>query len=741
MRRDGGGGSLRNLHSKKELAQFRKAARVLRDPGTTSSRRSFSIAAANAVSTFDNHHNRLHDGGSRRGGGGGGRDNGNRVSEPESQFPSRVESNGGEKKVAACSWRSQRPSSEKSAATAKPAEKRRQQQHGGDGGGDGNDGSSSSAQEESNDDSSSGARNGGFSKSEIRVADRYASTIFKCKGTNLAPSIRRTSIKKKSKRTTHLTNTKSREQILQIRNSKQATEGLPSIPALGFDQSDDTEDYCNSEDLRRISAASALLSRIKRKNCSNSPSKFPKIHQEDDSSYSYTTPSTNSYSRYLNGGDNNQLDFLGSQGFGINPLERTTPKRRGGCYSPSLSDILRRKGSSILCRSKQSSSGSRKRRLVSMAAQGIIPLLSDDELSMNFGELDLEASSRLDGRRWSSSRKSREGLEPVLLDGEEEKDCEEENNIRSLSHKYRPMFFEELVGQNLVVQSLKNSISKGMICPVYLFHGPRGIGKTSAARIFSAALNCLATEVAKPCGICMECSDFISGKNMDLKELDCTSKKGIERISRLLKNLLFGPSSLAFSQYKVFVIDECHLLPSNTWMAFLKFLERPNARLLFILITTELDNVPRNVLSRCQKYLFGKIKENDIVGRLRKICGDENLDVESAALDLIALNADGSLRDAETMLDQLSLLGKRITTSLVNELVGVVSDEKLLELLELAMSSNTAETVRRARELMESGIDPMVVISQLATLIMDIIAGTYHGVDSRHYDSFFGGRR
>ncbi|KAL6992331.1 hypothetical protein U1Q18_010437 [Sarracenia purpurea var. burkii] len=178
-------------------------------------------------------------------------------------------------------------------------------------------------------------------------------------------------------------------------NSKQATEGLPSTPALGFDQSDDTEDYCNSKDLRRILTTSALLSRIKRKNCSNSSSKFPKIHQEDDSSYSYTTPSTNSYSRYVNGRDNNQLDFLGSQGFGINPLERTTPKRRGGCYSPSLPDILRRKGSSILCRSKRSSSGSRKGRLVSMAAQGIIPLLSDDELSMNFGELDLEALSRL----------------------------------------------------------------------------------------------------------------------------------------------------------------------------------------------------------------------------------------------------------------------------------------------------------------------------------------------------------
>ncbi|KAA8545388.1 hypothetical protein F0562_020172 [Nyssa sinensis] len=401
-----------------------------------------------------------------------------------------------------------------------------------------------------------------------------------------------------------------------------------------------------------------------------------------------------------------------------------------------------------------SSSRSNKRRVVSRTAQGRIPLLtnngdgrggssigtgqSDDELSTNFGELDLEALSRLDGRRWSSSCRSQEGLELVALNGEGE-DVSNSDNIRSLSQKYRPMFFEELIGQNIVVQSLMNAISRGRIAPVYLFQGPRGTGKTSTARIFAAALNCLATKDTKPCGVCRECADFVSGKSRNLREVDGTNKKGIDKVCYLLKTLSMGPPSV-FSGYKVFVIDECHLLPSKMWLAFLKFLEEPPPRVVFIFITTDLDNVPRTVLSRCQKYLFNKIKDGDIVTRLKKISADENLDVELDALDLIALNADGSLRDAETMLDQLSLLGKRITTSLVNELVGVVSDEKLLELLELAMSSDTAETVKRARELMDSGVDPMLLMSQLATLIMDIIAGTYHIVDAKYNDSFFGGR-
>ncbi|KAA8536650.1 hypothetical protein F0562_029128 [Nyssa sinensis] len=785
--RGGGGFDQRNLHLNKEFTQIRKAAaRVLRDPGTTSSWRSplssARSAAANAASSSTNYCYHHYKNGSREAIGGG--DNVNKVVEHHSEFPLRVESNGNngrEKKVFLYNWR-----------TKSSSEKSHQRAQGEDD--DGNDGSCS-VTEESVDDSLSDARNGGDSKSDTCTADRYASMIFRGKDTNFTPSIKKTT-KKKWKKNSYfaaMLRQQLQQQIVLSRNSKQALEGLRSI-ALSLsrdesvslvEQSDDTEEYCNWADLRRISAASPLLSRLKLKNWSQSPSNLLLSGRKEDSSYSYSTPalSTSSYNRYVNRNPStvgswdgttasyndgdvevDELDMLGRRGCGIPCYwsKRTTPKHRGACgscYSPSLSDTLRRKGSSILCGSQTlyrgrrgSSSSSNKRRLVSRTAHGLIPLLtnngdgqvgssvgtgqSDDELSTNYGELDLEALSRLDGRRWSSSCRSQDGLELVALNGEAE-DVSTPDNIRSLSQKYRPMFFEELIGQSIVVQSLMNAISRGRIAPVYLFQGPRGTGKTSTARIFSAALNCLATKETKPCGICRECADFVSGKSRYLREFDGTSKKGIDRIRYILKNLSMGPPSPG---YKVFVIDECHLLPSKTWLAFLKFLEEPPSRVVFIFITTDLDSVPRTILSRCQKYMFNKIKDGDIVTRLRKISAAENLDVESDALDLIALNADGSLRDAETMLDQLSLLAKRITTSLVNELVGVVSDEKLLELLELAMSSDTAETVKRARELMDSGVDPMVLMSQLATLIMDIIAGTYHIVDAEYSDSFSGGR-
>ncbi|KAL6964514.1 hypothetical protein U1Q18_035565 [Sarracenia purpurea var. burkii] len=768
MRGGGSGGfDPSNLHLKKELTQIRKAARVLRDPGTTSSWRSplssARSAAAYVASSSNIHNCYLNKTGTIDaigGGGGGGRANG--ISRYQSQLPFRVESKGcnaREKKVFLYNWRTQRSSSEKSAATARSAgEKKRPQprQGGGGGGGDDEDdnrdgGSSSSVPEESAEDSSSDARNGGDSKSDTYIADRdrYASMISKIKHRNFSPSMKRAAIKKKSKKNTYLANLLS-QQIVQSMNSKQALEGLPSTGALDLvDQSDDTEDYCNSEDLRQISAASPLLSRLKHKNWSRSSSKFLKNSRKDSSSYTNSTPalSTSSYKRYLNRNPSNVgswdattasfndgddemddgLDLPGRHGCGIPCYwsKRASSKHKGACgncYSPSFSDTLRIQGSRILCGNQTMSH-------------------SDDEHSTNFGEIDLEALSRLDGRRWSCSCRSQEGLELVALNGEEDEDGSTPENNRSLSQKYRPMFFEELIGQNIVVQSLMNAISRGRISPVYLFQGPRGTGKTSTTRIFAAALNCLATEETKPCGVCRECSDFISGKIKNLNEVDSTSKKGIDRFRHLLKSLsIRHSSSSAFSRYKVFIIDECHLLPSNMWLAFLKFLEELPSRVVFIFMTNDLDNVPRTVLSRCQKYLFNKIKDSDVVARLRKISADENLDVESDALDLIALNADGSLRDAETMLDQLSLLGKRITSSLVNELVGVVSDEKLLELLELAMSSDTAETVKRARDLMDSGVDPMAVMSQLATLIMDIIAGTYHITDSKCNDSFSGGR-
>ncbi|CAN1301072.1 Protein STICHEL [Linum perenne] len=566
------------------------------------------------------------------------------------------------------------------------------------------------------------------------------------------------------------------------------TNRHPSLGSVDHYSDYTTDDYTLSEDLLRkfSSSASPLLSKLKHKNWSRSPSTFIRKStlKDQDSSYSYNTPalSTSSYNRYynrnpstvgswdattttsLNDRDNNDdydddddhLDHLpGSTGCGI-PCYWS--KRASSCCSPSLSDTLRRRGRRILCgsqsighhRSRRSLSVSNKRRIASRSAQGVLPLLagngggrggssicttacSDDDLSTNFGELDLEALSRLDGRRWSNCRSTDEGLEIVPVNGDLEGESTPDS-MKSLAQKYKPVFFSEIIGQNIVVQSLNNAITRGRIAPVYLFQGPRGTGKTSAARIFSSALNCTSSDVTKPCGFCSTCTDFISGKSRFLWEFDGANKQGADKIRYLLKKISQAPRS-GSSHFQIFLIDECHLLPSKLWLAFLKFLEEPPQRVVFIFITTDPDNVPRTVQSRCQKYLFNKIKDGDIISRLRNISTEENLDVESDALDLIALNADGSLRDAETMLDQLSLLGKKITTSLVNELVGVVSDEKLLELLELALLSDTAETVKRARDLMDSGVDPMVLMSQLASLIMDIIAGT-----GRWGNSFFGGR-
>ncbi|CAN6458212.1 unnamed protein product [Victoria cruziana] len=464
------------------------------------------------------------------------------------------------------------------------------------------------------------------------------------------------------------------------------------------------------------------------------------------------------------------LDVHTGQGCGIpcywskKTKYNKTPR---SCCSPSLSDALRRRtrrtrsrgpgsrGNGMLCAGQfmyskpsrspspspslsPSASLSQLRHKCSKAStepSTTLPLLLTDggdrgagssgetlmdELSTDFGEVDLEASSRLDGRRWSCCKSPSEQLALATRTGGD-REVTDRETPRSLSQKYRPRSFDELVGLKIVVQSLVNALSRGRIAPMYLFQGPRGTGKTSVARIFAAALNCLSTNEAKPCGFCKECMDGVAGKSVSTIELDATNGKAMAKVKQLLGNASACPRQ---SKYTVLLIDECHMLSIKTWTAFLNLMEELPSYLLFIFITTEPETLPRAVASRCQRYLFPKIKEADIVPRLRMLAAEENMDVEPGALDLIALHSDGSLRDAETMLEQLGLLGKKITASLVNDFAGVVSDDKLLDLLELAMSSNTSQTVKIARELMDTGVDPLALMSQLAALIMDIIAGT-----------------
>ncbi|CAN1291471.1 Protein STICHEL-like 2 [Linum perenne] len=290
---------------------------------------------------------------------------------------------------------------------------------------------------------------------------------------------------------------------------------------------------------------------------------------------------------------------------------------------------------------------------------------------------------------------------------------------RCLSQKFRPRSFNDVVGQNVVVRSLLGAISRCRVASFYLFHGPRGTGKTSASRIFAAAVNCISLEDHKPCGLCRECLLFFSGKSRDVKEVDPVRVNRTDRFRSLMKSAEGQPVS---SRFKVFIVDECHLLHGETWSMFLNNLENLSQHVVFLMITPDLDKLPTSAVARAQRYHFQMLKDSDITVRLRDICIQERLDFDEVALDFIASKSNGSLRDAEMMLDQLSLLGKRITVSLVYELIGVVSDDELLDLLDLALSSDTSNTVIKARELMSSRIDPTQLVSQLANLIMDILA-------------------
>lgn len=309
-----------------------------------------------------------------------------------------------------------------------------------------------------------------------------------------------------------------------------------------------------------------------------------------------------------------------------------------------------------------------------------------------------------------------------------------QDRTRSLSQKYVPKTFGELAGQNLAAQALMNAIVRGKIAPVYVFHGPQGTGKTSCARIFSAAMNCHSLDQLRPCGMCRSCLAQSLGNSSDVKEICGIGSPAFESFQIALDNVVtYSPSS----RYGVFIVDNCDTLASDDWNKFSKVLDEIPWNIVFILTTSNLDRLPHTILSRCQKFLFPKLKEIDIVNKLQAIAWQEGLEIDNDALNLIASRSNGSMRDAEMVLDQLSLLGRRISLSLVQELVGMIPDEKLVDLLDLALSADTVNTVKSLREITEAGVEPLALMSQLATLITDILAGSCKLHRERHKRMFF----
>ncbi|KAE8689855.1 Protein STICHEL-like 3 [Hibiscus syriacus] len=305
---------------------------------------------------------------------------------------------------------------------------------------------------------------------------------------------------------------------------------------------------------------------------------------------------------------------------------------------------------------------------------------------------------------------------------------------QSITQKYMPRTFRDLVGQNLVSQALSNAVTKRKVGLLYVFYGPHGTGKSSCSWIFARALNCQSLEQTKPCGFCDSCISIDMGKNRNIREVGPVSNFDFESIMDLLDNMNISQQP---SQYRVFIFDDCDTLSPDCWSAISKVIDRSPRRVVLILVCSNLDILPHIIMSRCQKFFFPKLKDADIIYTLQWIAPRENIEIERDALKLIASRSDGSLRDAEMTLEQLSLLGQKISVQLVQELVGLISDEKLVDLLDLALSADTVNTVKSLRLIMESGVEPLALMSQLATVITDILASSYEFTKERHRRKFF----
>ncbi|KAH1091098.1 hypothetical protein J1N35_018355 [Gossypium stocksii] len=305
---------------------------------------------------------------------------------------------------------------------------------------------------------------------------------------------------------------------------------------------------------------------------------------------------------------------------------------------------------------------------------------------------------------------------------------------QNLTQKYMPRTFRDLVGQNLVSQALSNAVVRRKVGLLYIFYGPHGTGKTSCARIFARALNCQSLEQPKPCGFCNSCISHDKGKSQNIREVGPVGNFDFEGIMDQLDNMTITRLP---SQYRVFIFDDCDSLSTDCWSAISKVIDRVPRRIVFIFVSSSLDILPHIIVSRCQKFFFPKLKDADIIYALQRIASREDIEIEKDALKLIASLSDGSLRDAEMTLEQLSLLGQRISVPLVQELVGLISDEKLVDLLDLALSADTVNTIKSLRVIMETGVEPLALMSQLATVITDVLAGSYDFSQERRRRKFF----
>ncbi len=307
-------------------------------------------------------------------------------------------------------------------------------------------------------------------------------------------------------------------------------------------------------------------------------------------------------------------------------------------------------------------------------------------------------------------------------------------NIHKPFHqKYRPNNLDELVGQKFISITLKQALLTKRIAPAYLFNGPRGTGKTSSARIFAKSLNCQAFDqpTITPCCKCDLCRQIIDGSALDIIEIDAASNTGVENIREIIERARFAPTQ---ARWKVYVIDECHMLSTAASNALLKTIEEPPSRVVFILATTNPERVLNTIKSRCQKFDFRRISPSDIFQHLSEIAEKESIKYEVQALKMIAKRSNGGMRDAQSLLEQLNLLPEGITINNIQNLLGEVSERELTNLIKSLIENNPESLIETCNKLYDAGNEPLQIIIGLLNITRDLLL---HTTNNNYSDLYY----
>ena len=307
-------------------------------------------------------------------------------------------------------------------------------------------------------------------------------------------------------------------------------------------------------------------------------------------------------------------------------------------------------------------------------------------------------------------------------------------NIHKPFHqKYRPNNLDELVGQKFISITLKQALLTKKIAPAYLFNGPRGTGKTSSARIFAKSLNCQAFDqpTITPCCKCDLCRQITDGSALDIIEIDAASNTGVENIREIIERARFAPTQ---ARWKVYVIDECHMLSTAASNALLKTIEEPPSRVVFILATTNPERVLNTIKSRCQKFDFRRISPSDIFQHLSEIAEKESIKYEVQALKMIAKRSNGGMRDAQSLLEQLNLLPEGITINNIQNLLGEVSESELTNLIKSLVENNPESLINTCNKLYDAGNEPLQIIIGLLNITRDLLL---HTTNNKYSDLYY----